>query len=126
MNHLDVLKQIEDEYAPYSEYAVSELKKVEALRADWERTKDPEWLAFRENPKTQKLFQHCANMYRQVKLQMANDDGSMTQDMRIRLHISSLWSAWFMQTLGGSPESVKKQVEQEIVRFAEVAGVKLE
>lgn len=124
MNHEDVLEKIRAEYEPYSEFSVSELQKVDSLREQWEKTKDPEWIAFRENPKTQALFRHAAAVYRNVKFQLANDDGKMSQDERMRLHVSSLWAAWFMRALGGRPEAVQKQIEEEIVRFAEAAGIK--
>lgn len=124
--HLDILEKIKEEYAPYEEFAVSELQKVDQLRNDWEKAKDPEWLAFRENPKTQALFKHCANVYKSGRLQLANDDGSLTQEQRMKLHISGLWAQWFMKSLGGSPETVRKSVEEEITRFAQAAGIVLD
>lgn len=123
-NPLEILEKIREEYSPYAEFAISELEKVDALRKEWERTKDPEWAAFRDNPKTQALFKHAANIYRNVKMQLANDDGQMKQEERMKLHISGLWARWFIQALGGRPEDMQKQVEEEITRFADVAGIK--
>lgn len=123
MNHQEILEKIRKEYEPYSEFAVSELQKVDKLREDWEKTKDLEWIAFRDNPKTHALVKHCASVYRNTKMQLANDDGKMTQDERMRLHISSLWALWFIRSLGGRPQDVQREVEAEITRFAEVAGI---
>lgn len=126
MSHaLDILEKIRSEYDGYEEFSVSELQKVDRLREAWENSKDPEWVAFRENPKTQALYRHCVNVYRGAKITLANDDGKMPSDDRMRLHISTLWAMWFMRSLGGKPEDVQKEVEQEILRFAQAAGVQL-
>lgn len=122
-NPIDTLEKIRQEYAPYDEIAVSELQKVDQLRKEWEDAKDPAWIAFRENPKTQALFKHAATIYKNGRLQLSNDDGTMDRDQRMKLYISGLWAKWFMQALGGSPESVQKSVEEEITRFAHAAGV---
>lgn len=119
----NVIDRIKKQYEPYEEFAVSELQKADQLREDWEKAKDPEWLAFRENPKTKALYRHAANVYKTGKIQLANDDGTMPQEQRLKLHISGLWAQWFMRALGGTPEQVRKDVEEEITRFAKAAGV---
>lgn len=119
----DILDRIRAEYEPYAEVAISELKTADKLREEWERSQDPEWIAFRENPKTIALYKHASNVYKNVRLSLANDDGTMKQEERMKLHISSLWASWFMRSLGGDPAKVRKEVEREILKFAEAAGV---
>lgn len=119
----ELIEQIKAEYSPYAEVAVSELQKADILREEWEKSSDPEWLAFRNNPKTIALYKHAANVYRSVRMALANDDGSLKQEERLKMHISVLWSTWFMRSLGGDPTKVKKEVENQIIAFAEAAGV---
>lgn len=118
-----ILDEIEKAYEGYADFAVSELKQVEMLRTKLQEAKDPMILAYRENPYTIKLFKHCASLYKQAKLALANDDGKLSSDERSKLHISSIWARWFMLTLGGSPAAIEGQVQEEIMRFAVSIGV---
>lgn len=118
-----ILDDIKETYAPYSEFSISELAKVDKLREEWVKSKDPEWLAFRENPKTQALFKQAAAAYKGCVRALSNDDGTLAQLDRAKLHVGKQWSLWFVRALGGDPDKVRKEVEKEVVRFAEVAGV---
>lgn len=120
-----LLEALEDSYKPYAELAISELKHVDDLRKTWEKTKDPEWLAFRDNPKTKELYIAAARTYKALHNQMANDSGELTQVERKALKIGKDWSVWFMRALGGDPTKVRKEVEKEITKFAEGAGIRV-
>ena len=118
-----LLKELTDSYTPYAELAISELKHIDDLRNSWEKAQDPEWLAFRDNPKTQALFKQASRTYQSLYKQLANDNGELTQVERKAIDIGKKWSMWFMRALGGDPAKVRKQVEAEIKKFAEGAGI---
>lgn len=125
MKILDVLDELKKSYEPYAELAVSELQKVESLRSTWEQTKDPEWTAFRENPKTVTLFKAAVNTYRSLHKQMANDDGSLSQLERAKMDIGKKWAMFYIKALGGDPVKVRKETEREIQDFAKAAGIEM-
>ena len=114
-----------EEYEPYAEIAVSELAHLDTLQKEWKKTSDPEWLSFRDNPKTQELFKVCVNTYKQLYTQAANDDGSLTQMERKAIDVGKRWALWFIQSLGGDPVKTRKNVEKEILKFADDMGIKI-
>ena len=120
-----VLDELEKSYQPYAELAVSELKHIDNMRETWEKTKDPEWLAFRENPKTKELFKAAARTYQSLYQQMANDDGTLSQIERNAMDVGKRWALFYVQALGGDPAKIRKQVEKEVNKFAEGAGIKI-
>ena len=121
----DVLEKIRKEYEPYSEIAVAELARIDFLRQTWERTKDPEWLAFRDNPKTQELFRSTVNTYNALWRQAANDDGSLSQLDRKAIYVGKSWALWFVRALGGNPDKIRRQVEADVTKFAEDMGIEI-
>lgn len=120
-----ILDALTDSYAPYAELAISELAHVDQMRKTWEQTKDPEWLAFRDNPKTQALFKAAARTYQALYKQMANDDGKLTQVERKAMDVGKKWALFYVRALGGDPAKIRREVEKEITKFAEGAGIKL-
>lgn len=120
-----ILDELEKSYEPYAEIAISELAHVSSLRREWEKSKDPEWLAFRDNPKTQELFKAAARTYKNLYKQMAEDDGSLTQLERAKMKVGKDWALFYVQALGGDPTKVRREVEKEISKFAEGAGIKI-
>ncbi len=120
-----VLDEIRKTYEPYAEIAVSEIQRVDTLRKEWEKTKDPEWLAFRDNPKTQELFKTAVNTYKALYKQAANDDGSLTQMDRKAIDVGKKWALWFIRSLGGNPAKIRRQVESEVLKFANDMGIKI-
>lgn len=126
MNTTDkILKELEQSYAPYAELAVSELAHIDNMRKTWEQTKDPEWLAFRDNPKTQALFKAAARTYQALYKQLAEDDGKLTQVERKAMDVGKKWALFYVRALGGDPAKIRREVEKEITKFAEGAGIKL-
>lgn len=121
-----ILDAIVATYAPYAEAAVSELKHVDDLRQQWEKTKDPEWLAFRDNPKTQALYKQAARTYQALYKQLANDDGTLTQIERRAMTVGKQWALWYIRALGGNPSKIQKEVENEIRKFAEGSGISVD
>jgi len=121
-----LLEELKKSYEPYAELAISELKHVDDLRLTWQKTNDPEWIAFRDNPKTRELFKAAARTYEALYKQLANDDGELTQVERKAIKVGKDWSLWFMRALGGEPAKIRKQVEQEIKKFAEGAGISVD
>lgn len=119
----DILKELQESYSPYAELAVSELAHVDQLRKTWEQTKDPEWLAFRDNPKTQALFKAAARTYQALYKQMADDDGKLTQEERGKMSVGKQWALFYIRALGGDPTKIRREVEQEIEKFAKGAGI---
>lgn len=119
----DQLQRLRAEYEPYADWVGAELGQIEALETALEKSKDPAWIAFRENPVTQKLMKHCLTVYSSCKSTLANDDGKLTQEERMRLHVSSLWAVWFLKSVGGDPNKARQDVEAQIQSFAESAGV---
>lgn len=120
-----IIEALKESYEPYADIAVSELKRIDSLREKWEQTKDPEWLAFRENPKTQALFKSAVNTYKALYKQMANDDGSLSQLDRAKMDVGKKWAIWFVRSLGGDPVKIRRQVEAEIKSFADSAGIEV-
>lgn len=120
-----VLEALKESYQPYAEIAVSELAYIDNLRKQWESTSDPEWLAFRDNPKTQDLFKAAANTYKALYKQAANDDGTLTQLDRKAIDVGKRWALWFIQALGGDPVKTRRKVEGEVMKFAEDLGIKI-
>jgi hypothetical protein len=118
-----ILDDLKESYEPYAELAVSELHHVDELRNKWQKSQDPEWLAFRDNPKTQELYKQAARTYQALYTQLANDEGTLTPVERKAMAVGKQWSLWFMRALGGDPSKVRKQVEAEIKKFAEGAGI---
>lgn len=126
MNKTDkILDELTQSYAPYAELAVSELAHIDNFRKTWEQTKDPEWLAFRDNPKTQALFKAAARTYQALYKQMAEDDGKLTQVERKAMDVGKKWALFYVRALGGDPAKIRREVEKEINKFAEGAGIKL-
>lgn len=121
--HTDYLEELKKVYEPYADFAGNELAQIDVLTAELERSKDPAWLAFRENPVTQKMYVHCIASYKACYNHLASDDGTLTQLERAKLDIGKRWSLWFLKSLGGDPDALKSQVEQEIERLADSAGI---
>lgn len=123
--HKEILEEIRELYAPYGDMgiALGELQKVDSLIAKLDTLKDPEWIAFRENPVTLKLFKASVALYRSAHNELANDDGVMTQVDRARLFVAKRWAMWFIKSLGGDPKKIKDEVEREVERFAKAAGI---
>jgi hypothetical protein len=121
--HEHILDRLQAEYEPFSSVAGAELAQIDALREEMEKGKDPLYTSFRSHPLVIKLFKSAASTYKQAKMQMANDTGSLSQEERIRLHISTLWAQWYMQALGGDPQMIKEQTERDIENFARGAGI---
>lgn len=121
----EILQALRKSYEPYEEIAVSEIAKVDNLRATWEKTKDPEWLAFRDNPKTQQLFRASVNSYKSLYKQMANDDGTLTAMERKAMDVGKKWALWWIRALGGDPVKVKREIEKEISKFAVDIGIEI-
>lgn len=119
----DYLEDLRNLYGSYAEIFVAELAQIEAYTNELEKVRDPAWLAFRENPVTQKLYQHCIASFRACYLQLANDDGKLEQIERAKLDLGKKWSLWFLRSLGGDPEKLKQRTEQEIERMADAAGL---
>lgn len=117
------LKRLRKEYEPYADWVGTELGQIEAFEVALEKTQDPAWVAFRENPITQKLVKHCQSVYSSCKSTMANDDGRLSQEERMRMHVSSLWALWMLKSVGGDPKKVQQDVEAQIQAFAESAGI---
>lgn len=120
-----ILDDLKQSYEPYAELAISELQRVELLRENWEKTKDPEWIAFRENPKTLALFKTAVNTYKALQKQMANDDGSLSQMERAKMDIGKKWAMFFIRALGGDPAKIRRQIEADIKDFAKEAGIEI-
>lgn len=120
-----ILEELEQSYAPYAEFAVAELGHIDNMRRTWEQTKDPEWLAFRDNPKTQALFKAAARTYQALYKQMAEDDGKLTQVERKAMDVGKKWALFYVRALGGDPAKIRREVEKEITKFAEGAGIKI-
>ena len=119
--YLDELSKI---YSQYPEIAGAELEKIDILTRRMDELKDPEWIAFRENEVTLRLYRHSVAVYKASCRAMQSDDGSLSREDRIKLHMSRLWAIWFIKSLGGDPKKIKDEVEREIERFAESAGIK--
>jgi hypothetical protein len=118
-----VLDALRESYEPYAELAISELAHVDSLRKTWEQTSDPEWLAFRENPKTQELFKAAARTYQSLYKQLANDDGTLSQVERKAMDVGKKWALFYVRALGGDPLKIRREVEKEIHKFADNAGI---
>lgn len=103
--------------------ALGELQKVESLIQKLETLKDPDWVAFRENPVTLKLFKASVALFRSAHNELANDDGTLSQTDRARLFVAKRWAMWFVKSLGGDPKKIKAEVEREVERFAKAAGI---
>jgi hypothetical protein len=123
--HEQVLKELRDLYEPLSEYYGKELNQVETLIRQYEQSKDPEWKSFREHPVTKKIFKHSAGVYRRSKMQLANDDGTLSKEDRIRLYVSTLWALYYIRFVGQDPLKVQEDVEREIDKMALSAGLDL-
>lgn len=123
--HEKILDELREMYDPYSDFFGAELSKLEALTEQYEKSKDPVFQSFREHPITRKYFQHAARVYRQSKMQLANDDGTLKQEERIRLYVSSLWALAWIKYVGGDPAKVQQEIEGEIERAATEAGLDL-
>ena len=121
-----ILDDLKESYSPYAELAVSELRHVDDLRQSWQKSQDPEWLAFRDNPKTIALYKQAARTYQALYTQLANDEGTLTPVERKAMAVGKQWSLWFMRALGGDPNKVKQEVEAEIRKFAEGAGLSVD
>lgn len=117
------LEELRKAYQPYADFAGAELAKIESLAEQWEQTQDPVWLAFRDNPITKRLLKNALGTYKASKRTLANDDGKLEKDERLKLHLSAMWAAWYMKALGGNPEVIKEQVEAEIETFAGAMGI---
>lgn len=120
-----ILEELQKSYEPYAELAISELAKIDDMRKEWEKTKDPEWLAFRDNPKTQSLFKAAARTYQSLYKQLAEDDGRLTQVERKAMDVGKKWALFYVRALGGDPAKIRREVEKEINKFAEGAGIKI-
>lgn len=120
-----ILDELQKSYEPYAELAISEIAHVDQLRKTWEQTKDPEWLAFRDNPKTQELFRAAARTYQTLYKHMAEDDGSLTQIERAKMKVGKDWALFYVRALGGDPSKIRKEVEKEINKFAQGAGIEV-
>lgn len=120
-----IIEALKESYKPYEDIAVAELSHIEDLRKTWEQTKDPEWTAFRENPKTKELFKTAARTYQSLYKQMANDDGQLTQVERKAMDVGKKWAMFYIRALGGDPVKVRREIEKEITKFAEGAGIKV-
>ena len=120
-----ILDELIKSYEPYAELAVSEMKHVDNLRKTWEQTKDPEWLSFRDNPKTQDLFKAAARTYQALYKQMADDDGKLTQEERGKMSVGKQWALFYIRALGGDPAKIRREVEKEIQKFAKGAGIQI-
>lgn len=123
--HERMLAELEELYTPYSDFFGSELTRIEGLIKEYEKSKDPVFASFREHPMTIKFFKHAAGIYRQSKMQLANDDGSLSKEDRIRLHVSSLWALAWIKFVGGDPVKMQQEIENEIERVATSAGIEL-
>lgn len=119
----EYLDKLMKAYEPYADFAGAELEKIDILSQKLEEMKDPEWMSFREHPTTMRLYKHAVGVYRASCMTLQNDDGSLEKEDRIKLHISKLWSLWYVRALGGNPRKIREEVEKEIERFAEAAGV---
>lgn len=121
--HTEYLEELKQVYEPYAEFAGNELAQIDVLSSELERLRDPAWQAFRENPITQKMYKHCISAYKACYNQLANDDGTLSQIERSKLDVGKRWSLWFLKSLGGNPDALKKQVENEIEKLADAAGI---
>jgi hypothetical protein len=120
----EYLDKLMKAYEPYADFAGSEIEKIDTLSKRLAEMKDPEWISFREHPIAIRLYKHAANVYKASCMAMQNDDGSLSKEDRIKLHMSKLWAMWYIRSLGGDPKKIKNEVEKEIERFAESAGIK--
>lgn len=121
-----ILDDLAKSYEAYPELAISELAYIDNLRKTWIKTSDPEWIAFRDNPKTQELFKQALRTYKALYKQAANDDGTLTQMDRKGIDVGKKWALWFIRALGGDPSKIKREVEREIEKFATDIGIKVE
>lgn len=115
------LQKLKDAYEPYDAWVGAELGKIEALERELEQAKDPVFIAFRENPITRKLFDSAYKSYRSSRSVLANDDGKLSSEERMKLHIGTLWAMWYMRALGGDPKKAQQKVEAEIQSFVDFA-----
>ena len=121
--HDNLLKELRELYEPFSDFFGGELTRVEGLITRYEKSKDPVFQSFREHPVTRKYFKHCARVYSNSKMQLANDDGTLSKEDRIRLHVSSLWALAWIKYVGGDPAKMQEEIEAEIERIAVSAGI---
>lgn len=121
--HERYLEELRAAYEPIRDFAGAEIAQIDALAEQWEATRDPAWGAFRENPVTRRLLSAARATFRASKMALANDDGTMAQVERLRLHTSAMWAQWYVRALGGDPKAERERVEREIESFAEGAGV---
>lgn len=123
--HDEYLEKLTKMYEALPEFYGSELKMIDTLASKLEETRDPEWLSFREHPTAIRLYENAVKIYRTSCMQMINDEGEMSKDDRIKLHISKQWALWYIRALGGNPRKIKEEVEKEIEKFAESSGISL-